>query len=121
MSLSAQITYADDIDSTVLTGIVRLILGKPGGSKVPSCAAVEVWSIVHICMGIICASLPLLRPMVKRVRAIFSFKKEKEGGFACLPSSTAESIEKPEVALVVERQYVHTCRRDGVSSIYAGF
>lgn len=53
--------------STIITGLVRVILGYPQGSRVPSYSNTEVWTVVHAGMSIVCASLPILRPLLKRI------------------------------------------------------
>lgn len=53
--------------STIITGLVRVILAYPKGSRVPSYSNTEVWTTVHTGMSIVCASLPIFRPLVKRI------------------------------------------------------
>ncbi|KAI1487772.1 hypothetical protein F5X96DRAFT_686493 [Biscogniauxia mediterranea] len=52
---------------TIITGLVRVVLGYPVGSRVPSYSNTEVWTSVHAGMAIVCASLPIFGPLVKRV------------------------------------------------------
>ncbi|KAF2107987.1 hypothetical protein BDV96DRAFT_672450 [Lophiotrema nucula] len=52
---------------TLVTGLIRVILGYPRGSRVPSYSNTEVWTTVHTGMEIVCASLPIFKPLVKRV------------------------------------------------------
>ncbi|KAF2657472.1 hypothetical protein K491DRAFT_594998 [Lophiostoma macrostomum CBS 122681] len=52
---------------TIITGLVRVILGYPKGSRVPSYSNTEVWTTVHAGMSIVCASLPIFRPLLKRI------------------------------------------------------
>lgn len=57
---------------TIITGLTRVILGYPNGSRVPSYSNTEVWTTVHTGMEIVCVSLPIFRPLVKRVTVSFS-------------------------------------------------
>ncbi|KAI1501875.1 hypothetical protein F5X99DRAFT_381318 [Biscogniauxia marginata] len=51
----------------IVTGLVRVILGYPSGSRVLSYSNTEVWTSVHAGMAIVCASLPIFRPLIRRV------------------------------------------------------
>ncbi|KAI1378135.1 hypothetical protein F4677DRAFT_414503 [Hypoxylon crocopeplum] len=51
----------------IVTGLVKVILGYPPGSRVPSYSNTEVWASVHAGMAIVCASLPIFRPLIQRV------------------------------------------------------
>ncbi|KAI2628072.1 hypothetical protein GGS26DRAFT_592218 [Hypomontagnella submonticulosa] len=52
---------------TIITGLVKVILGYPPGSRVPSYSNTEVWTTVHTGLAIVCASLPIFRPLVRRI------------------------------------------------------
>ncbi|KAI0004419.1 hypothetical protein F4779DRAFT_621473 [Xylariaceae sp. FL0662B] len=52
---------------TIITGLVKVILGFPVGSRVPSYSNTEVWAVLHAGLAIVCASLPIFRPLVKRI------------------------------------------------------
>ncbi|KAI0816494.1 hypothetical protein GGR55DRAFT_686048 [Xylaria sp. FL0064] len=51
----------------VVTGIVKVILGYPPGSRVPSYSNTEVWTTVHTGIAIVCSSLPILNPLLNRI------------------------------------------------------
>lgn len=52
--------------SVLVTGILRVAYSYVPGSRVPSYAGAELWSIVHIGMGVVCACLPPLWPLLVR-------------------------------------------------------
>ncbi|KAI1805957.1 hypothetical protein F4811DRAFT_195202 [Daldinia bambusicola] len=52
---------------TIITGLVKVILGYPPDSRVPSYSNTEVWTTVHAGLAIVCASLPIFRPLVRRI------------------------------------------------------
>jgi len=60
------------LPSVIITGVVRVILGYPPGSRVPSYHNTEVWATVHTGMAIVCASLPIFKPLVRRIRSAFA-------------------------------------------------
>ncbi|KAL7619386.1 hypothetical protein AAE478_009925 [Parahypoxylon ruwenzoriense] len=51
----------------IITGILKTALGYAPGSRTPSYANTEVWAAVHAGMSIVCASLPIFRPLATRV------------------------------------------------------
>ncbi|KAI0006306.1 hypothetical protein F4779DRAFT_633091 [Xylariaceae sp. FL0662B] len=51
----------------IVTGIVKVILGYIPGSRVPSYIRTEVWTTVHVGMGIVCACLPVCWPLISRM------------------------------------------------------
>lgn len=53
--------------STIITGMVKVILGYRPGGRVPSYANTEVWATVHTGMEIVCANLPIFKPLVRRM------------------------------------------------------
>ena len=53
--------------SVVISGLVKIILGYVSGERIPSFSKSEVWTVVHVALAIVCASLPLYRPLVTRV------------------------------------------------------
>ncbi|KAK3380964.1 hypothetical protein B0H63DRAFT_194916 [Podospora didyma] len=70
----------------IITGLVKVILGYPPGSRVPSYHNTEVWTTVHTGMAIVCASLPIFKPLLWRIRSssfaakIFSGSKSSSHG-----------------------------------------
>ncbi|KAK3936346.1 hypothetical protein QBC46DRAFT_395292 [Diplogelasinospora grovesii] len=52
----------------IITGLVKVILGYPPGSRVPSYANTEVWATVHTGMSIVCACLPIFKPLLFRIK-----------------------------------------------------
>lgn len=54
-------------DSVVITGVVKVVLGYPPGSRVPSYSNTEVWTTVHTGIAIVCSSLPFFHPLVDRI------------------------------------------------------
>lgn len=55
------------VDSAVVTGLVKVILGYVPGSRVPSYIKTEVWTAVHVGMTIVCACLPVCWPVLKKL------------------------------------------------------
>ncbi|XXH02057.1 hypothetical protein Hte_008422 [Hypoxylon texense] len=51
----------------IVTGIVKVILAYTPGKRSLSYANAELWAALHSSMAILCASLPIFRPLVKRV------------------------------------------------------
>ncbi|KAI3316618.1 hypothetical protein HD806DRAFT_542042 [Xylariaceae sp. AK1471] len=51
----------------VITGLVKVILGYPPGSRVPSYSNIEVWTTLHIGIAIVCSNLPILNPLLDRL------------------------------------------------------
>ncbi|KAI0549702.1 hypothetical protein F4679DRAFT_246879 [Xylaria curta] len=51
----------------VVTGFIKVILGYPQGSRVPSYSNTEVWTTVHTGIAIVCSSLPILNPLLNRI------------------------------------------------------
>jgi hypothetical protein len=60
-------TDADSLSSIIITGLIKVILGYPKGNRVPSYSNTEVWTTVHAGMSIVCASLPIFKPLAKRI------------------------------------------------------
>jgi hypothetical protein len=58
---------ADSISSIIITGLIKVILGYPKGRRVPSYSNTEVWTTVHAGMSIVCACLPIFKPLAKRI------------------------------------------------------
>ncbi|KAI5859856.1 hypothetical protein GGS23DRAFT_264360 [Durotheca rogersii] len=58
----------------IITGIVKVTLGYSPGSRTPSYANTEVWAAVHTGMAIVCASLPILRPLAVRMTHFYYTK-----------------------------------------------
>ncbi|KAI0384248.1 hypothetical protein F5Y04DRAFT_238961 [Hypomontagnella monticulosa] len=72
---------------TIITGLVKVILGYPPGSRVPSYSNTEVWTTVHTGLAIMCASLPIFRPLVRHI-ARLAFVSKVSGTLSMrLPSS----------------------------------
>lgn len=59
--------YTDNDQSVIITGLVRVILGYPPGKRVPSYSQTEVWTTVHAGMSIVCASLPIFKPLINQI------------------------------------------------------
>lgn len=57
--------YSDIVDSVVMTGLVKVILGYVPGGRVPSYTKTEVWTTVHVGMAIVCACLPVCWPLMR--------------------------------------------------------
>lgn len=53
--------------SIIVTGIVKVILAYTPGKRSLSYANAELWAALHSSMAIVCASLPIFRPLVRRV------------------------------------------------------
>ncbi|KAI0179642.1 hypothetical protein GGR52DRAFT_207730 [Hypoxylon sp. FL1284] len=51
----------------IVTGIVKVKLAYTPGKRSLSYASAELWAALHSSMAILCASLPIFRPLVKRV------------------------------------------------------
>ncbi|KAI0903109.1 hypothetical protein F4823DRAFT_629668 [Ustulina deusta] len=51
----------------VITGIIKVVLGYPQGSRVPSYSNTEVWTTVHTGIAIVCSSLPILNPLLNHI------------------------------------------------------
>ncbi|KAI4863291.1 hypothetical protein F4820DRAFT_378739 [Hypoxylon rubiginosum] len=51
----------------IVTGIVKVILAYTPGKRSLSYANAELWAALHSSMAIVCASLPIFRPLVRRV------------------------------------------------------
>ena len=60
--------------SIIITGLVKVILGYPKNSRVPSYSNTEIWTTVHAGMSIVCASLPIFRPLLKAFRSFIMSK-----------------------------------------------
>ncbi len=82
-----------------MTGIVRVAFSYVPDSRVPSFSNTEVWTLVHIGIAIICASLPIFNPLVKRISgspfmikisSILSLLKRNREGF----QSSTEQLAK---------------------------
>ncbi|KAH8897341.1 hypothetical protein GQ53DRAFT_837983 [Thozetella sp. PMI_491] len=50
----------------IITGLLKVILGYSRTGRVPSYSNTEVWATVHAAMTIVCASLPIFKPLVSR-------------------------------------------------------
>ena len=59
--------YTDNNQSVIITGIVRAVLGYVPGQRLPSYSRSEVWTVVHAGMSLVCASLPIFKPLVDRI------------------------------------------------------
>ena len=57
----------DHSSSVIITGLVKVILGYVPGSRIPSYSRTEVWTTVHAGMAIVCACLPVLKPLLNRI------------------------------------------------------
>ncbi|KAI0900213.1 hypothetical protein F4806DRAFT_455402 [Annulohypoxylon nitens] len=51
----------------IITGIIRVVLGYAPGSLWPSGFNSETWTLVHSAMSLVCASLPIFKPLVRRI------------------------------------------------------
>ncbi|KAI1763215.1 hypothetical protein GGR53DRAFT_372930 [Hypoxylon sp. FL1150] len=51
----------------IVTGIVKVILAYTPGKRSLSYANAELWAALHSSTAILCASLPIFRPLLKRV------------------------------------------------------
>ncbi|KAI1398179.1 hypothetical protein F4819DRAFT_502537 [Hypoxylon fuscum] len=51
----------------IVTGVVKVYLAYIPGRRALSYANAEVWAALHSSMAILCASLPIFRPLVNRV------------------------------------------------------
>ncbi|KAI1659827.1 hypothetical protein F4813DRAFT_352100 [Daldinia decipiens] len=60
---------------TIVTGLIKVILGYPPNSRVPSYSNTEVWTTVHAGLAIVCASLPIFRPLVRRISQLSLISK----------------------------------------------
>ncbi|KAJ4290835.1 hypothetical protein N0V90_010030 [Kalmusia sp. IMI 367209] len=111
---------------TIVTGLVRVVLGYKKNSRVPSYSNTEVWTAVHAGMSIVCASLPIFRPLMRRIgesafmnkiSSVLSIRKGTSTSSSTFekkhsPSSSADDsilsfvrIERPE-PVYVEPEYV---------------
>ncbi|KAI1412934.1 hypothetical protein F5Y13DRAFT_189735 [Hypoxylon sp. FL1857] len=54
----------------IITGIIKVALGYSPGSRVPSISNSEVWAALHVGMAIVCASLPIFKPLVNRISGL---------------------------------------------------
>ncbi|SPQ21895.1 dfda39f6-a5c8-46ae-bf19-02b514ffa04e [Thermothielavioides terrestris] len=52
----------------IITGLVKVILGYPPGSRVPSYSNTEVWTEVHTAMSMVCACLPIFGPLARKIK-----------------------------------------------------
>ena len=59
----------------IITGLVKVILGYAADSRVPSYSRTEVWTTVHAGMAIVCACLPIFKPLVNRASKSALFTK----------------------------------------------
>lgn len=94
-------TKANIASSVVLTGLVRTILGYREGSLMIFYSRAKVWTAYHICIGIVCASLPISGPLVQRAKSLCCSRKKKEVNFSYPLRPNAKSVQTPEVALVL--------------------
>lgn len=60
---------------TIVTGLIKVILGYPPNSRVPSYSNTEVWTTVHAGLAIVCASLPIFRPLVRLISQLSLISK----------------------------------------------
>ncbi|KAI1771062.1 hypothetical protein F4818DRAFT_220614 [Hypoxylon cercidicola] len=51
----------------IVTGMVKVILAYTPGKRSLSYANAELWAALHFSMAILCASLPIFRPLIRRV------------------------------------------------------
>jgi hypothetical protein len=91
--LKANVVY-----STIVTGLVRVVLGFRSGSRVPSYSNTEIWTTVHAGMSIVCASLPIFRPLMRRItfsafvtRLLSVFSMQKKSSLGGPATETKES------------------------------
>ncbi|MCJ1319450.1 hypothetical protein MMC15_004786 [Xylographa vitiligo] len=61
----------------VITGILRLTFSYTPGAFYVNYDQVDLWSILHVCTGIICACLPTYRPLLTKVTALPSTLRKK--------------------------------------------
>ncbi|KAI5921861.1 hypothetical protein F4810DRAFT_314295 [Camillea tinctor] len=52
---------------TIITGIIKVVVGYNRSGGPPTYANTVVWASIHASMIIICASLPIFRPLVRRI------------------------------------------------------
>ncbi|MCJ1239011.1 hypothetical protein MMC14_007004 [Varicellaria rhodocarpa] len=51
----------------IITGLIKVILGYVPGSRVPSYSRTELWTTIHAGMAIVCACLPIFKPLLTRL------------------------------------------------------
>ena len=59
--------YTNIFLSAIITGLIKVILGYRHGSSFPSYSNTQVWATLHAGLSIVCASLPVLRPLARRI------------------------------------------------------
>ncbi|OTA60285.1 hypothetical protein K449DRAFT_313815, partial [Hypoxylon sp. EC38] len=52
---------------TIVTGIVRVIIGYTPGGRSPPPSNPGLWTEVHAGLAIVCASLPIFKPLINRI------------------------------------------------------
>ncbi|KAL9049433.1 MAG: hypothetical protein Q9162_007219 [Coniocarpon cinnabarinum] len=72
-----RIIGADQLNSVCVTGIVRLSLTYIPGSEFINFSQGQLWSNIHLGSGIVCACMPLYRPLVLESAGIFSKTYQK--------------------------------------------
>lgn len=103
--------YANQIPSIVITGLVRVVLGFKKNSRVPSYSNTEVWTTVHAGMSIVCASLPIFKPLVRRiatsavvvkVSSLLSIQRRSKSG------SSSQKSSLPSVVVITSLPSIST-------------
>lgn len=64
----------------IVSGVVKVILSYIPGSRQPDFQPTALWTVVHVCTGIICACLPVCWPLIKR------FGRDRRFGSSALDS-----------------------------------
>jgi hypothetical protein len=58
--------------SVIITGIIKVILAYNPRGHIPFFDAAEVWATLHAGLAIVCACLPIMKPLVIRVTSAFA-------------------------------------------------
>jgi hypothetical protein len=77
-----------------VTGLVKVVLGYVPHSRVPSYSRTEVWTTVHAGMSIVCACLPIFKPLATRVGRsgfVSRLRSSASRGKSWLPSVRSDS------------------------------
>ena len=97
----------------VVTGLVKTILGYVPGGRVPSYSRTEVWTTVHTGIAIVCACLPIFKPLLNRIsnsrlgRSVSKTASKVASRIASSPRSTQGR--DPE-SLIVGREWTQASR-----------
>ena len=81
--------------SVIVTGMVKTILGYVPGQWDPSYARTEVWTTVHTCIAIVCANLPILMPLIQRMKSssfVLSLRSKKIWSLGRRSNSVSEPM-----------------------------